>query len=302
MSTHEVRNALYDTIADRDEAFADMSRQEVGPGRSLFDGRVLHVLVQQDRPYRNRTVGLTIDEYRTNSGSDPEYTQIHYYQFDPETQTISLTSARPEPTAQVRAAHGYVTLRVDDLAGLTRFLSGGYHLSNLRVSEGIWGLGDQIWAGGWNWPDVPAVPLSMEDISVIQRGYVEAVRHEPEQPESAAQPGFSLDPVTSVTMADMKAILPDLPPEWAEVIQRGRQVNLGEDPAPSITPRDPLFPEESLPAKPPQPLEQVSPEAFEALFTVLKDVVDAAFSGHEPSLKKLSTRNHSHLLILVSPV
>ncbi|MDQ2881914.1 MAG: hypothetical protein M3Y48_11990 [Actinomycetota bacterium] len=198
----QFRDALYDTVPVRDQAFADLSRQSTGPGRALFDGRgVLHVLVQQGDPHESRTIGLLIDQYRADAGADPQQVQIHHYQIRPDTQTIELTPEKPEPTAQVRSAHGFVTMRIDDPKGLTDFLARSRHLSWLEVRD------KEIWAGGWNWPDVPAVPLDSEDVSVIQRGYL--------QPD-APLPAFSLDPGPAPTRDDILAVVPDLRPELAD--------------------------------------------------------------------------------------
>jgi hypothetical protein len=169
----------------------------------LIDGQgVLHVLVPHDDLHKARTVGLLIDHYRTDAGIDPPQVQIHQYQIHPETQTIDLTPEKPTPTDQIRSAYGFITMRVDEAKGLTDFLTRSHHLSSLEVR------GSEIWAGGWDWPDVPAVPLDVEDISVIQRGYL--------QPAREPRPAFSLDPGPRVTKDDILSIIPSLRPELAD--------------------------------------------------------------------------------------
>ncbi|MEO7195072.1 MAG: hypothetical protein ABIZ05_09645 [Pseudonocardiaceae bacterium] len=124
------RDALYDTVPIRDLAFADLSQQSTGPGRALFDGRgVLHVLVPLGDPHESRTIGLLIDQYRSNAGADPQQVQVHHYQIRPGTQTIELTPEKPALTSEVRAAHGFVTMRVDEAKGLADFLAKTQHLS-----------------------------------------------------------------------------------------------------------------------------------------------------------------------------
>jgi len=163
---------------------------------------VLHVLVPRDDPHQSRTIGLLIDQYRSDAGADPQQVQVHRYQINPSAQTIELTPEKPAPTSEVRSAHGFVTMRVDETKGLTDFLARTRHLSWLEVR------GSEIWAGGWNWPDVPGAPLDVEDVSVIQRGYL--------QPSSERRPGFSLDPGPPATKDDILAVLPGLRPELAD--------------------------------------------------------------------------------------
>ena len=203
LDTARLRDAFYDTVPVRDLAFADLSRQSTGPGRALFDGRdVLHVLVPRGDPHEARTIGLLLDQHRSDAGADPQQVQIHHYQISSGTQTIGLTHEKPAPTSEVRSAHGFVTMRVDETKGLTDFLAQTRHLSWLEVR------GSEIWAGGWNWPDVPGAPLDFEDVSVLQRGYL--------QPASESRPGFSLDPGPPTTREDIAAVLPDLRPELAD--------------------------------------------------------------------------------------
>ncbi len=203
LDTARLRDAVYDTVPVRDLAFADLSRQSMGPGRALFDGRdVLHVLVPRGDPHEARTIGLLLDQHRSDAGADPQQVQVHHYLIGSGTQTIGLTHEKPAPTSEIRSAHGFVTMRVDETEGLTGFLAQTRHLSWLEVR------GSEIWAGGWNWPDVPGAPLDFEDVSVLQRGYL--------QPASESRPGFSLDPGPPETREDIAAVLPDLRPELAD--------------------------------------------------------------------------------------
>lgn len=203
LDTARLRDATYDTVPVRDLAFADLSRQPTGPGRMLYDGRgVLHVLVPRGDPHEARTIGLLIDQHRSDADADPQQVQVHHYQINPGAQAIELTHAKPGTTSEVRSARGFVTMRIDETRGLTDFLAQTRHLSWLEVR------GTEIWAGGWNWPDVPAAPLDVEDISVIQRGYL--------QPPSEFRPAFSLDPGPLQTRDDILAVLPGLRPELAD--------------------------------------------------------------------------------------
>jgi hypothetical protein len=202
LDTAQLRDAAYDTVPVRDLAFADLSKQVTGPGRALFDGRgVLHALVERGDPHEARTIGLLIDQHRSDAGADPRQVQVHHYQIHSGGQAIELTHEKPAATSEVRSARGFVTMRIDETEGLTNFLAQTRHLSWLEVR------GSEIWAGGWNWPDVPAVPLSFEDVSVIQRGYLQA---------AAPSPGFSLDPGPPETREDLLAVLPGLRPELAD--------------------------------------------------------------------------------------
>ena len=200
LSTAQLRDAVYDTVPVRDPAFADLAEQPTGPGRALYDGHdVLHVLVPHGDDHEARTIGLLLDDHRADAGADPPQVQVHHYRIYPETQTIELTAEDPAPTEEVRSAHGYVELRVDDIGGLTDFLARTQHLSWLQVRE------TEIWAGGWNWPGGPGARLDLEDVSVIQRGYRQAPQ--------GALPGFSLDPGPPETVEDILAVLPSLSPE-----------------------------------------------------------------------------------------
>lgn len=198
--TAQLRDATYDTVPVRDPAFTDLAEQPIGPGRSLYDGHgVLHVLAPHDDPHEARTIGLLIDDFRADTGADPERVAIHHYQILPDRLAIELTSGEPAPTADVRAAHGYAEMRVDAAEGLTEFLAQTQHLSLLELR------GSEIWAGGWHWPGVPGAQLSFEDVSVLQRGY--------RRPPSDPTPGFSLDPVPPETIDDLRTALPDVRPE-----------------------------------------------------------------------------------------
>ncbi|MGH3927028.1 MAG: hypothetical protein ACRDTT_29870, partial [Pseudonocardiaceae bacterium] len=199
---------LYDTVPVRDPAFTDLAEQSTGPGRALFDGRdTLHVLVPRDEPHEARTIGLLLDDYRTDVGADPAQVQIHHYHIHPEAQTVALTAEDPAPTSDVRSTNGYVEMQVGDTAGLTDFLARTSHLSLLEVR------GPEIWAGGWRWPDIAGARLSLEDVSVIQRGYLDSVEER--------LPGFSLDPGPPETPGDALAILPDLSPELVYRLSAG---------------------------------------------------------------------------------
>lgn len=188
LDTARFRDAMYDTVPVRDPAFVDLAEQPTGPGRALFDGQVLHVLVSQGDPDEDRTVGLLIDDHRADAGADPSQVQVHHYQIDRESQTIRLNSDEPAPADAARSAHGYVEMRIDEAPKLAGFLGQIQHLSWLEAR------GTEIWAGGWRWPGTPGAHLDSEDISVIQQGYLEFVELGYLYPDSVRLPGFSLDP------------------------------------------------------------------------------------------------------------
>jgi hypothetical protein len=172
----------------------------------LFDGRgTLHLLVPQDDAHPDRTIGLLLDQYRTDAGADPPTTQIHRYRDVSSARVVQVTSEQTGPTASVRAAHGYLRMRVDDTAGLAGFLSRTRHLSMLEVQNG------GIWADGWRWPDVPAVAVDPADVAVLQGAYQ----------QSGSRPGFSLDPHPLHGKADVRALFPDLSPELADRLATG---------------------------------------------------------------------------------
>lgn len=118
LDTAQLRDTAYDTVPVRDLAFADLSKQSTGPGRALFDGRgLLHVLVPRGDPHEARTVGLLLDQHRSDAGSDPQQVQVHHYQIRTGAQTIEVTPEKPTPASEVRSAHGFVTMRVDETKG-----------------------------------------------------------------------------------------------------------------------------------------------------------------------------------------
>ncbi|WP_101832910.1 hypothetical protein [Frankia canadensis] len=194
--------SAYDTLPVRDPGFADLARQQVGPGRLLAAGRgTAHVLVQAGDPHEARTVGLLLDQYRTDHGSDPDQVAIDRYQLRSDLDTIEVTVGAARPTRDVRAAHGYLTLRVDTAGGLADFLARIQDLSELRKD------GSKIWASGWHWPDVPSAPIDAADVSAIQGGYPVAAGRQP--------PGFSLDPAAGPQPNDegfaaVHTLIPDL--------------------------------------------------------------------------------------------
>ncbi|GAA2446567.1 hypothetical protein GCM10010191_74550 [Actinomadura vinacea] len=207
LDTARFRDASYDTLPVRDAYFADLAEQPTGPGRALYDGAgVLHLLVPDGDPRASRTIGLLIDEHRADAGSDPPSVRVHRYRIRPEARTIQISSGRPEPTARVRSAHGYVTARVDTAEGLKGFLARTRHLSWLERR------GQEIHAGGWNWKDGSAPPLDTEDVGAIQRGYLAS---------SGRLPGFSLDPAPLRTAADVRAALPGVDARLADALATG---------------------------------------------------------------------------------
>ncbi|ONI84893.1 hypothetical protein ALI22I_30975 [Saccharothrix sp. ALI-22-I] len=194
LDSAKLRDTAYDTLPMRDDGFSDLSRQSTGPGRSLFDGETLHLLVATDDPHRARTIGQLLDQHRTDSGGDPQRVRVHPYTVHPETGTIDITAEEPASAADIRAANGYVSMRVDDKAALTDFLAKTEMLSTLEARDG------GIWAGGWNWPDENGAGLTLEEVSTLQRGYL----------GQSSTPGFSLDPGPPETPEDLRVALPNI--------------------------------------------------------------------------------------------
>ncbi|HWO65432.1 MAG TPA: hypothetical protein VNO31_35895 [Umezawaea sp.] len=201
LDTARVRNALYDAVPVRDGGFSDLSRQADGPGRALFDGKVLHLLVAADDPHRNRTAGQLLDQHRTDSGGDPEQVRVHDFTVRADSKAVDVVAETPVATDEFRSANGYVSARVDDLDGLTDFLARTRSLSTLETR------GSEVWAGGWNWPGEGS-PLTPADVSALQRGY--------RLPSGEPTPGFSLDAGPVKTAADLVAAVPGLTAEMAE--------------------------------------------------------------------------------------
>ncbi|MGI5171207.1 hypothetical protein ACQEU3_43335 [Spirillospora sp. CA-253888] len=214
MNTGRYRDAGYDLLPVRDEGLADLAVQPTGPGRALFDvadGR-LHLLVDTGAPHRQRTLGLLLDQHRTDHGSDPRSVRVHRFTVDPATSTVQVRGEPPMTTARFRAANGHRALRVDRPEGLRDFLARTSHLSRLEVR------GDQIWADGWKWPGDAAPPLTPADVATLQRGYADP---------SAHPPGFSLDPARPRTADELRAALPGLDRRVAAAVVAGNWGALG---------------------------------------------------------------------------
>lgn len=208
----QIVDALYDTTPIRDPLFADLVEQPTGPGRALFDGTTLHVLVPHDDPHSSRTIGLLLDEHRVDAGADPGQVQLHHYRVRPENQRIELSAQPATATGQIRAAHGWHEVRVDQPQGLADFLAATDHLSRLETR------GAEVWAAGWRWLDSPSARVTVEDVAVLQRGY---------QQPSVPKPAFSLDPRPLSTLDDVRAAIPGLAPDLAERIISGSWAGSG---------------------------------------------------------------------------
>ena len=216
LDTAGYRDASFDTLPVRDDGFSDLADQQVGPGRSLVDrSGVLHLLVERGDPHEDRTVGLLLDQYRTDHGADPALVEVHHFTVDKNSDTVSVTADQPASTAEVRTAHGYVSMPVPSAADLSSFLAKAGSLSELSVRDGT------IWLDGWHWPDVPSVPLTAQDVTVLQKGYVSHVT------DGNPAPGFSLDPLPLKTAADVEAAIPGLAPDLAAAVASGKWAGTG---------------------------------------------------------------------------
>ncbi|WP_018681721.1 hypothetical protein [Actinokineospora enzanensis] len=204
IDTDTLRDNLFDALPIRDDGFADLSRQAVGPGRALVDGDTLHVLVPTGDPHEARTIALLLDQYRTDSGHDPASLAVHHYTDDRQAKTIQVAADPAEPTAQARERLGYVTAPVDTDDRLREFLAGTSSLSTVENRAGT------LWAGGWRWADQPN-PITAEDVAVLQSGY-EA---------GGTRPGFSLDPAETPDAATLPSVVPGLTPATALEVSSG---------------------------------------------------------------------------------
>lgn len=183
LDVETVRDFFFDKAVVRDPVLRDFATQRVGPGRFLPDGAgTLHLLVPSDDPYLDRTVGMALDDYRTDAGSDLATTRVHRYRIDAARRSIAVLSGVPEPTSAVRSRHGYHSRLVSGLSSLQAFLDETDHLSRLEVRNG------EVWAFGWAWPGAPTGQVTAEDLTVLQQAYERAAAGE------GLEPGFSLDP------------------------------------------------------------------------------------------------------------
>lgn len=178
------RDYAYDKSPVRDPLFADLVDDRLGPGRSLADGSgLLHLLVPQDDPHPQRTIGLLLDDRRKDTETDPEYVQVHRYRINEEQLKVVLRTEPQQPTDRVRRVNGYREGSIDDTAALAAFLEGLDHLASVEVR------GDRLQAAGWSWPDsTPAGEITLADLAVLRRGYLGAALGR------NREPGFSLDP------------------------------------------------------------------------------------------------------------
>ncbi|MCP2243675.1 hypothetical protein [Lentzea aerocolonigenes] len=199
VDTGGMRDAFFDTFPIRDNGFSDLARQPTGPGRALFHGDTLHLLVPRDDVNDKRTAGLLLDQHRTDTGSDPAQVQVHRYEI--RDHTIVITDENPQSANDFRTRNGYITKKIND--ELDEFLSAAKHLSTLEIRDG------EVHAGGWNWP---GPDVTAQDITVLQRAYS---RHE--------QPGFSLDPPKKIpTREDVRAVLKNVPQQTVDLLLDGQ--------------------------------------------------------------------------------
>jgi hypothetical protein len=205
LDTAQLRDAAYDTLPVRDPGFADLTRQVDGPGRSLYDGKgVLHLLVPRDDPHGSRTIGLLLDQYRTDAGADARQVQVHRYRIDTTARTVSIFDDPVTPTAKARSTNGYVTMAIGTVTDLTNFLSRTSYLSRIELH------GTQAVASGWNWQPAAGARVTAADVSALQGSYTD--------PNAHTLPGFSLDPQRVTKTQDLLAVVPGLSPGLAAAI------------------------------------------------------------------------------------
>lgn len=164
-----LRDNFYDKTPIRSSLFTDLTTNRVGPGRSLPDEEGnLHIIISANDPYPSRTIGMVLDDYRKDSSVDPDWIFIYRYQIDRKAQQVTLEPEAPLSLQAVREQHGFREMQVDTMEGLERFLEETQHLSQLELRN------DKLWATGWNWPGTPAGQVTVEDVTVLQRGYRKA--------------------------------------------------------------------------------------------------------------------------------
>jgi hypothetical protein len=169
LDIEQLRDAFYDHTPVRDSLFWDLSANQSGLGRSFFDGQnTLHVLLPSDDPYAARTIGMILDDHRKNVGSDAGQIALFRYSIDAGMQQVVIQQEQVQPTATVRQLNGYIEMPIGTLPELEQFLAQTQHLSQLEVIDG------EIHAAGWNWPGIPTGRVTVEDVAVLQRGYVNA--------------------------------------------------------------------------------------------------------------------------------
>ncbi|HKI04702.1 MAG TPA: hypothetical protein VKK31_22165 [Thermoanaerobaculia bacterium] len=196
IDTETLRNFSYDRTPIRDPLFTDIATESVGPGRFLPDGSgTLHLLVLLKDPYAARTVGMLLDDYRKDAGSDPEKVRVHHYTIDHKKKTVRVETGPSRLPGDVRAENGYIEMAVQDLPALEIFLKKTQHLSKVENRDGT------LWASGWSWPGAPAGKITSEDIAVLQQGYLHAKNG------LDSEPGFSLDPGEPVQDQDLLSLL-----------------------------------------------------------------------------------------------
>ena len=191
LDLQDLRDAFYDQTPVRDPLFWDLAASRSGPGRSLVDSdETLHILAPQDDPYAARAIGLALDDYRKDAGADPQQAIIYRYTIDAANHQVLLVPEAAQSAAAVRRDHGYVELPIATESDLRAFLLRTRHLSQLAVRDGA------LYAGGWNWPGVPAGEVRLEDLAALQRGYLTARGDAVSVSEfltTAAQQGYDIE-------------------------------------------------------------------------------------------------------------
>jgi len=169
LDLQELRNAFYDQTPVREPLFWDLAASHSGPGRSLAgDEYTLHILAPREDPYAARTIGLALDNYRKDTGADPQHVILYRYTIDAANRQVILEPQPPQPAADVRRANGYIEMSIATPADLEAFLRQTRHLSQLSLEDG------QLRAGGWRWFGVPTGEVRLEDLAALQRGYLAA--------------------------------------------------------------------------------------------------------------------------------
>lgn len=167
------RNIFYDQMPVRDPLFYGLSRNAVGAGRAMADaGGVLHILAPLadkdqlgNELYPDRAIGMAIDDYRKDSGVEPEMGVIYRYSIVHDQLQVTLFPEAPVSIQTIREENGFVEMPLESLTDLEKFLAETTHLSFLELRDG------KLWAGGWKWSDLPKNLIAAEDLTVLQNGY-----------------------------------------------------------------------------------------------------------------------------------
>ena len=173
-------------------------------------GKRLHVLIPVGDPYAARSIGTVLDDYRKDTGVDPEKVLIYRYKIDATARQVIMKPEPAQSTQAVREQNGYREMRVDALADLQSFLTQTQHLSRLELRNG------QLWAAGWKWPERP------RRADHHCRSGRSAARVQNAAAGKSTPTGFSLDPGRPMTVNTLIDLLD--PAKYSQLKARETQI------------------------------------------------------------------------------